>query len=133
VEDARAGRTFRGLHFFEDRGAAGDEYAFAAPEQQEVIESRGGTAKVEVVRGPVGDTLHVRHVLKLPDGLAPDGRRRSKRRVACRVSSAVSLFPGVRRVDIETAVTNTAKVTGSGSRSLPGGARTRPWPTTPSW
>lgn len=109
VEDARAGRTLRGLHFFEDAGDAGDEYAFAAPEQQEVIESRAGTAKIEVVRGPVGDTLHVRHVLKLPDALAPDGRRRSSRRVACRVSSAVSLFPGVRRVDIETAVTNTAR------------------------
>jgi alpha-mannosidase len=105
----RAGRAYGGLHYFEDVGDAGDEYAFAAPQQQELIESRDGTPKVEVRRGPTDQTLRVRQVLRLPDGLAPDGSRRNSRRVPCGISSTVRLFPGVRRVDIETTITNTAR------------------------
>ena len=109
VEDLRAGRLHRGLHYFEDVGDAGDEYAFAAPEQQELIESRGGRATIEVVRGPVDQTLRVGQQLRLPSGLAPDGRRRSTGRVACPISSAIRLFPGVRRIEIETTVANAAR------------------------
>ena len=109
VEDKRNGATYDGLHYFEDSGDAGDEYAYAAPDEQETIESRHHPARARVEAGPDVSRLRIEQRLRLPRSLDASGNRRTRRRVTCRVSSVVTLSAAVPRIDIETQVDNLAK------------------------
>ncbi|HLW46355.1 MAG TPA: glycoside hydrolase family 38 C-terminal domain-containing protein [bacterium] len=108
IEDKEGGTLFPEVHYFEDSGDAGDEYAFARPVEDFTVDSRGDTARIAVVHDAAGQAIEIAQTLRLPASLRRDGRRRTARRVACPVRSIVRLLPGVRRIDVETTLDNRA-------------------------
>jgi mannosylglycerate hydrolase len=108
VEDRESGHVYRDLHYFEDGGDAGDEYAFARPAEDLMVDSRGNAARIAMRQDSAGRAIEIAQTLRLPAGLRRDARGRTARRVACPVRTAVRLTPGSRRIEIETAIDNRA-------------------------
>jgi len=57
----------------------------------------------------VAQTLHIKMKYRIPNGLTKDRGTRSTKLAALPIESTVTLYPGVRRVDIETRVDNRAR------------------------
>ena len=110
LHDKKTGQILRKLNRLVDDGDRGDEYAYWAPARDTVIESPVRPPSVSVVEnGPARFTLEVASVYGLPQALSKGGETRSRRTVDCRIRSRISLYPGVRRVDIRTEVENRAR------------------------
>ncbi|HEY8491522.1 MAG TPA: glycoside hydrolase family 38 C-terminal domain-containing protein [Dehalococcoidia bacterium] len=110
VRDKATGRVYRGLNRLVDGGDRGDEYTYCAPEEDRLVAAPAGPPSVRVAEaGPARLTLEIGAVYRLPRGLEPDRRRRSAATVDCPVTTRVSLYPGVRRVDFQTTVENWAE------------------------
>ncbi|MHC4672972.1 MAG: alpha-mannosidase [Planctomycetota bacterium] len=121
VTDKAQGRTFCGLHYFEDRGDAGSAWVYQAPYNDTVINSRGCSAKIALVEdGPVRACYRVSIDLDIPEGLAPGEpllsvnygpkpAARSQRTITHTITSYISLIPKSKRVEIETHFSNQAR------------------------
>jgi alpha-mannosidase len=108
VTDKGTGRTWPGLHRFEDVGDRGDEYSFCPVEGEEPWTSKECQAQVRVIqRGPVRAELEVRLSLPLRASLSADRRRRVGR-ATCSVTTTVRLEAGVDRVELSTLLVNRA-------------------------
>lgn len=107
VTNKESGEVYLSLGYFEDAGDAGDEYNYSPPDLQEVLDTRGEPAAIEVVEDEADwATIRVRHPFRLPEGLTPDRQGRSQNRVSCGIESFITLQRGVRRIDIRTVVEN---------------------------
>jgi alpha-mannosidase len=110
VTDKATGAVYRSLGYFEDSGDAGDEYNYSPPDFQEVLDTKGSPAEIEVAEDePDWATVRIRHLFHLPEGLTPDRKERSSEKMACEIASFVTLQRGARRVDIRTIVENRAR------------------------
>ncbi len=110
VEDKASGLTYGGLNRFVDGGDRGDEYTYSRPRRDEIIGRPAQPASIRVLEnGPARWTLEVRQTYALPARLTPDRHGRSPQRVGCEITSRISLYPGVPRVEIETEVDNQAE------------------------
>ena len=110
VVDKRTGGSYRGLGALESGGDRGDEYTFAAPQQDRIATTRGARGDVRVAEsGPLRVTFEVRVALEVPLELAPERVRRSDKRVALPIVTRISLAAGGERVEVSTTVENSAK------------------------
>ncbi|HEX2140718.1 MAG TPA: glycoside hydrolase family 38 C-terminal domain-containing protein [Candidatus Limnocylindria bacterium] len=108
VTDRRSGKTWSGLHRFEDVGDRGDEYNFDALPGEAARSA--GFAEVRVrSSGPHVAELEARLTVDLPARLEADRSARSADRVACEISSVIRLVAGVDRVEVVTTVENLAE------------------------
>jgi alpha-mannosidase len=109
VCDKATGVTFSGLHRFVDGGDRGDEYNYCAPEADQLISLPSVPPKISSTEhGPVRHTVQVEQTLRLPVALGNDRSARSQDLVEVPVTSQISLYPGVRRIDFRTEVDNRA-------------------------
>lgn len=109
VLDKAGGQHYRGLNHFVDDGEAGDEYNHAAPPVDRVVESPSQVTQAAVVEaGPARSTLLVEQLYALPASLTEDRRARSTGTCECIIKTWLHLYPGVRRIDVETEVDNQA-------------------------
>ncbi len=110
ILDKSSGATYAGLNRFEDGGDVGDLYNYCPPLAEDTLISAPARApEVTLLEcGPVRATLRVTLEYTLPARCSDDRARRSAERVHYAISSDVSLTPGVRRVDVQTRVDNTA-------------------------
>jgi alpha-mannosidase len=110
VFDKASGRRLSGLNRFVDGGDRGDEYNYCRPARDEVVDCPSHPPRIAVVEGgPARWTLEVALDYSLPCALAEDRDERSAERVECPILSRVSLYPGVRRIDIHSEVDNRAQ------------------------
>lgn len=110
VADRRTGATYGGLNRFFDGGERGDEYTNNAPERDAMIDAPARPPSIRVIEtGPARQTLEVHSVYSIPTSLTSDRTARSHEQVDCEITSRVSLYPGVPRIDIETEVENRVK------------------------
>jgi len=110
VSDKVTGATFPGLHRFVDGGDRGDEYTYCPPEGDRLVTTPAAPPTVRLVeRGPVRWTLEIAQMYRVPAGLGADRSQRSDDQVDLPITSHVSLSPGVRWVDVVTAVENQAR------------------------
>ncbi|MBI2863874.1 MAG: hypothetical protein HYX94_04855 [Chloroflexi bacterium] len=110
VIDRETGSVYEKLNQFVDGGDAGDEYNYCPPAEDRLIGLPVSPPAVTVVEsGPARSTLRVDKVLMLPRSLAAGRQQRSAELVACPISSFVSLYAGVRRIDVRTVVDNVAE------------------------
>jgi len=123
VTDKHTGRSFAGLHCFEDGGEAGHAWRHLPPAFDRIITTRGARATVALEQaGPLVATYSVEHELNLPaelvEGHGNDIRRldgdgdcaaRSERTAPLRIISQVTLRKGGRCVEITTRFDNRAR------------------------
>ncbi len=111
VFDKTTGATYAGLHRFEDGGDVGDLYNYCPPLAEDTLVTAPARPPEITLpeRGPVRATLRVALDYRLPARCSDDRSRRSDEAVRCSIVSDVSLSPGVRRIDIQTRVENTAQ------------------------
>ena len=110
VVDKLSGRRFSGLNRFVDGGDRGDEYNYCRPVRDEVVDRPSQPPRIAVVEGgPSRWTLEVALDYSLPCAVAEDRDERSAERVECPIVSRVSLYPGLRRIEIHSEVENHAQ------------------------
>ncbi|MBI4494495.1 MAG: hypothetical protein HY690_17060 [Chloroflexi bacterium] len=109
VLDKATGRCYQGLNRFVDDGEAGDEYNHAAPPRDRVVDAPCQPARVEVTEaGPARATLLIEQRYALPRCLSDDRRERLPAVQECTLTTRLHLYPGVRRIEVETEVDNQA-------------------------
>ncbi len=109
VFDKQSGLIYPGLNRFIDGGDVGDLYNYCPPAHDLLITTPAAPPTIEVYRSPARSQLRVHTVLSLPVACSPDRASRSDERIACPISSEVTLAPGMRRIDIRTSVDNRAR------------------------
>ncbi len=105
--DKQTGVRYAGLNRILDGGDCGDSYNFCPPAEDRIVGARRKAVRVQ--RGPVRQSLEIDLDLSLPVGLTRDRKRRSPQRVTVPVTTRVTIFPGVERVEIHTSVENHAQ------------------------
>ncbi len=107
--DRETGAIYWGINSFVDGGDAGDEYTYSPPSQDLVIQAPEEPPRVILEEtGPARQRVRVELALRLPVGLTEDRQARSAELVSCPITTWLSLYPGVPRVDIRTQFTNLA-------------------------
>ncbi len=106
MTDKRTGVRYTGLNKFLDGGDCGDSYNFCPPAEDRIVVARRKAIRAQ--KGPVRQCLEINLNLHLPAGLTQDRKRRSPVRVTVPVTTRVTIFPGVERVEIHTTVENHA-------------------------
>ncbi|MGE5619981.1 MAG: alpha-mannosidase [Sphingomonadaceae bacterium] len=108
--DRETGSIYWGLNSFVDGGDAGDEYTHSPPARDRLVEGPAVPPTVTLEEsGPARQRIRVDMVLRLPAGLTDDRQARSEETVDCPVTSWLSLYPDVPRVDVHTVITNRAR------------------------
>ena len=108
--DKTSGFLYEGLHIFEDMADAGDTYNYSPPAQDEVITSENSQAEIELVeQGPLKVTFRIRLALDVPARLAAGDKQRSAERVVMPITTHLSLYSDLRRLDLITEVDNKAE------------------------
>ena len=110
LKHVRTGRTYTGLHFFEDTEDAGGEYDYSPLRKSETFTTKGKKANVRLVRANALEaTFRITHRMRVPESLNETRTARSRRRTTLRNVSDVTLFANARVLRFETTVENTAK------------------------
>jgi alpha-mannosidase len=101
--DKETGRVFPGLHYFEDQFTPGSPWSYRHPGDGPLLDSRGAAADIELV----DNNATVRSVRVRPRWDIPS-RRAAGETIPCGITSVISLYSGVKRVDIYTEIDNRA-------------------------
>jgi hypothetical protein len=110
LRDKTTGIVYRGLNRFLDEGDRGDVYNHCPVEQDVVVDEPARPPVVRLLeRGPARQTLEIALRYRVPARLTASRRVRLARRVTLPITTQVSLVPGIRRVDFDTTVNNTAR------------------------
>lgn len=110
LRDKETGHVYEGLGVFEDGGDAGDTYNYSFPIGDQVLSTRDVPPRLSWVElGSSRSTLRVTWPWSLPAGLSEDRNSRSPDYVPFELHSDVTLHAGVKRVDVRTHFTNTAR------------------------
>jgi alpha-mannosidase len=110
IYDKETKRSYKNCNLFVDGGDAGDEYTYSPPCEDSLISSAEAKSQIKwETFNPVRHTLRIAIHLELPLSLSKDRKKRSSKTVDCLIISYVSLYPGIKRVDVKTVVENKAK------------------------
>ena len=110
LRDKTTGLVYRGLNRFVDEGDRGDVYNHCPVEQDVVVDEPARPPVVRLLEtGPARQTLEIALRYRVPARLTASRRARLARRVTLPITTRVSLVSGLRRVDFETTVNNTAR------------------------
>ena len=114
--DKMRGSVVENAHYFEDTGDVGDYWAFYPPHHNRTLTSRGRPAQIQLEdNGPLSATIGVKINLTVPahadvsQGTAAGESRRSDSDTELSIYSRFTLQRGASRLDIQTAVKNTAR------------------------
>ncbi|MFH2102944.1 MAG: glycosyl hydrolase-related protein [Chloroflexota bacterium] len=107
VTDKNTGSVYHSLNRLEDNGDCGDEYNTCAPARDQTKTAK--LKRARAIHHPVASTLELDLDLVTAVGLSTDRRSRSRKTTSISIQSSISVFPGVRRIDIRTTVNNTAR------------------------
>ena len=109
LRDKTTGLVYRGLNRFVDEGDRGDVYNHCPVEQDVVVNEPARPPLVRLLEtGPARQTLEIALRYRVPAGLTASRRARLARRVSIPITTRISLAAGLRRVDFETTLNNTA-------------------------
>ena len=109
ITDNQTGRTYDGLHYFEDGGEVGHSWVHMKPEFDELITSDGARAEIALEeQGPLLARYRIRVHMNIPARIEvrEDGHHRSEERRPLVIDSWVTLRKGARSLDILTRFDN---------------------------
>jgi len=109
LRDKATGIIYRGFNRFVDEGDRGDVYNHCPVEHDVVVDEPSHPPLVRLLEtGPARQTLEITLRYRVPARLTASRHARLARRVTIPITTLVSLAAGVRRVDFETTIDNTA-------------------------
>jgi alpha-mannosidase len=107
VTHKASGKTYGGLHYFEDRGECGTPWERFIPENDRIILSKSFPATVTLEEnGPLTATVRVAVTMEVP--ARSDAKGRSEKTASLPITSWVTLCKGQPQVEIRTQVENVA-------------------------
>lgn len=107
--DKETAHEFTGLHLYEDCGDAGDTYNYSPVERDAVITTKDVSASFELEQlGCHQAALKIRLSLEVPESLAQGDRTRSTKTVILPVTSRMTVYSDIKRIDFQTEIDNTA-------------------------
>lgn len=110
ILDKTTGKLYKGALLFEDAEDAGDEYDYSPITNTQVLTTADERAVISVKQfGPVAATMTVKLNWRLPEGLTEDRHARSSRMRTVPITTTVTLYSGMPRVDFRTTVDNRVK------------------------
>ncbi|MCX7855178.1 MAG: glycosyl hydrolase-related protein, partial [Anaerolineae bacterium] len=109
VTDKETGLVLTGVHRFVDGGDRGDEYNYCPPEEDLLVDRPAVPPAIRREADALGESLVIEMTYRVPEALAPERSRRSERYVDLPITTRVTLTAGLRRVDFQTVVENTAR------------------------
>ncbi len=109
VTGRETGLVLSGVHRFVDGGDRGDEYNYCPPEEDLLVDRPASPPVIRREADALGESLVIEMVYRVPEALAPERNRRGEEWVDLPITTRVTLTAGVRRVDFETGVENTAR------------------------
>mgnify|MGYP000203286221 CR=1 FL=1 len=102
--------VFKGCNRFVDDGDAGDEYNYSPPSVDTVVSEPAQPPKIAVLEnGPVRSVMRIDMDYMLPIGLTGDRSSRRKELKKFPITTYVTLYRGVKRVEFRTTVDNTVE------------------------
>lgn len=108
LTDKETGAIFKGLNQFRDMADAGDEYNYAPPEHDLVINKFFAAPQITIRKSALEQAIEIVSALDLPYALTDDRKSRHKGKTLCPLTTVVTLTKGSRRVDFETVFLNQA-------------------------
>lgn len=103
------GREYTQLNYLRDQGEVGNAWSQDSPQEDTIIESRGGQARLTLVQSDtLAATIRVELSLDLPTD-CPDRSRRSATRKTMPVQVAYTLYRGDPRLHVKVQFDNVAK------------------------
>jgi len=116
LTDRASGKTYDGLHYFEDGGDVGNYWAFYPPYNDQVFNTLSSHPRIWLEEnGPLSATIGIEHRLELPAfahepecGVRGESRRSNETKELV-ITSRVTLKKGAKRVDIRTEIDNTIR------------------------
>ena len=110
ILDKTTGREYENLNLYEDGGDAGNAWHYRKPQKDCIVTSHDVEATVSVAeRSPVRGTLKISSSLDLPKSLDEEGLARSVEIIKCPITTYVSLYLRVPRIDIKVEFENKVK------------------------
>ena len=110
ITDKETGRRYCDLHYFEDSSDVGDPWTRKNVQQERIITTLGAPAQISYIEdGALSATFQVKVPLTIPRAAMPDSSLRVDDEVTIDIVSEISLGRGMRRVEIETKLTNIAR------------------------
>jgi alpha-mannosidase/mannosylglycerate hydrolase len=109
LTDLATGEKYPGLNVFEDGGDTGDGWKYIPPVHDRIASGLSDVSVNVTASGPFVASAVVSGALTVPAGLTPDQRARSTETVCVRLCSTFTIRRGCRRVDVRTAIDNTAR------------------------
>lgn len=108
--DKEISRQFNNLHIFEDCGDAGDTYNYSPVKQDTVVTTENSHADYEVEQfGGHQVTLRIDYTLEVPRSLDPGDKARSEGTVMLPITSRMTIYSDLKRIDFKTEIENTAR------------------------
>jgi len=109
LTDKGTGQEYTGLSLLTDTEDVGDEYDYSPAEDSETVTAGGADGEVRtILGGGLVGTIETQFALWLPEGIAPDRRRRGPRRIPCPVLVRLTLRRDARFVEVSVAFENRA-------------------------
>jgi alpha-mannosidase len=107
VLDKKTSVEYKGIGRLVDSGDCGDEYTYCPPMQDSFIFVDTASIWTEAVKnGGVSQVLTVTGLLHLPETMVETCLRRSGKLADCFFSTRITLYTGIRRIDMETELDN---------------------------
>lgn len=106
--DKASGIGYRCLRFL-DVGDRGDTYNFDPVPGDEVICEPEKVALKALTTGPVAALMKIRHRFRIPEGLHKNRKARSKKMVGLDLTTRITLYRDLARVDFSTTFENPAR------------------------
>ncbi|HNT35972.1 MAG TPA: glycoside hydrolase family 38 C-terminal domain-containing protein, partial [bacterium] len=108
--DKKAGKQFRGMHFFADDGSVGNAHMQKSPLRDSTITSLGSHATLTLVESnALRGTWRIDLSMSLPAEADLDARNRSRRAVTLPITTWLTLSKDARRLEIRTRFENQAR------------------------
>lgn len=110
VVDKENKRELLGINRLVDSGDCGDEYTYCPPDDDKVIEADPSSIKIEMkMYNNLVQQIQISGVLKIPDDIKERHVSRTTEVNNCEFSSVITLYKGVKRIDVKTKVNNRSK------------------------
>jgi Alpha-mannosidase len=110
VHDKATGRHLKGLNALADSGDCGDEYSYCPPEEDRIVSADPSSIRARMIeRNALKQSFEITGKMILPESIVGLNKSRTAATVCCPFRTVVTLYSGIRRIDVKTTVENKAK------------------------